>query len=103
MTLGGREELSGPLELLDPEIKYVNPAGAIEPGTRSGIEAFTAAVDKVFDAWESWRIELEDLTAKGGRVVLVVRYRARGRASGVEVDGRESALSSLFATEGRAL
>jgi ketosteroid isomerase-like protein len=90
-----REEFPGPLELMDPEIEYVNPAGAVEPGIRRGIEAFSAAVKSVLDGWESWRMEPERLTAVGEQVAAVVRYRARGRASGVQVEGRESALFSL--------
>src|SRR6266852_5674248 len=35
-----RDEFSGSLELFDAEVEYVNPAGAVEPGTRRGLEAF---------------------------------------------------------------
>ena len=85
----------GPVELLDRDIEYVNPEGAIEPGTRHGLEAFTEATQKIFEAWEFWRAEPESLTAVGAQVVAVVRYTARGRGSGVEVEGRESALWTL--------
>jgi ketosteroid isomerase-like protein len=34
----------------------------------------------------------EQFTAVGDQVAVVVRYRARGRGSGVEMEGRESAL-----------
>ena len=88
-------ELPGPRELLDPKVEYVNPPGAIEPGIRRGIEAFNHAVESVFDGWESWQMEPERLTQVGDQVAVVVRYRARGRTSGVEVEGRESALFTL--------
>ena len=39
-----REEFPGPIEFLDPEIEYVNPEGAVEPGTRRGIDEFTRAI-----------------------------------------------------------
>ena len=53
-----RDEYPGPPHLLDAEIEYVNPAGAVEPGTRYGLEAFTRAVEQVFvEGWESWRFE----------------------------------------------
>jgi ketosteroid isomerase-like protein len=90
-----RHEFPGPIELLDPEIEYVNPAGAIEPGTRRGISEFTRAAQKLFDAWEFWRGDPTQLEAVGDHVVAVVRYRARGRGSGVEVEGSESALFTL--------
>jgi ketosteroid isomerase-like protein len=40
-------------------------------------------------------MELERITPAGDQVAVVVRYRARGRASGVEVEGRESALFTM--------
>jgi ketosteroid isomerase-like protein len=88
-------EFPGPAELMDPEIEYVNPAGAVEPGTRRGRAAFSAAVENWFEGWEVWDMEPEQYTPVRDQVVVVVRYRARGRGSGVEVEGRESALWTL--------
>ena len=44
-----RDDLPGPVELMDPEIEYVNPIRAVEPGTRRGLTAFSGAVEKVFE------------------------------------------------------
>jgi ketosteroid isomerase-like protein len=85
-------EVPGPTEHMHADVEYVNPGGAIEPGTRRGVAAFTDAVQKTFDAWEYWRAEPEELNEVGDSVVAVVRYRTRGRGSGVEIEGRESAL-----------
>ena len=90
-----RREIPGPLELLDPEVEYVNPAGAIEPGTRRGVAAFTAALETVFEAYEYWRTDVESLECIGDHVVAVVSYTLKGRGSGLEVRGRESALWTL--------
>jgi len=87
-----RGELPGPPELMDPAIEYVNPAGAVEPGIRRGLAAFGAAVDKVFEGWATWEMEPERFDEVGDRVAVIVRYRARARSSGLEVEGRESAL-----------
>jgi uncharacterized protein len=87
-----RGEFPGPAELLDPKIEYVNPAGAVEPGTRYGLDAFLQAVEKVFEGWATWQMEPEVFRPAGDQVAVVVRYRARGRESGVEVEGVESAL-----------
>ena len=84
-----------PVEVLDPEIEYVNPVGAVEEGTRHGIPAFRKAVAELFEEWATWHMQPEQLTAVGNQVAVVVRYRARGRASGVELEGRESALFTL--------
>ena len=90
-----RDEFPGPTELMDPEIEYVNPAGAVEPGTRRGRTAFSRALEKVFGGWEAWDMEPEQFKAVGDQVAVVLSYRARGRGSGVEVEGRESALWTL--------
>ncbi len=87
-----RGETPGPAELLDAEIEYVNPAGAIEPGTRRGIAEFTRATQQTFEVWEHWRAEPERIEAVGDHVVAVVRYQARGRGSGIEIEGTESSL-----------
>jgi ketosteroid isomerase-like protein len=91
----GNGELPGPAELLDPEIEYVNPDGAIEPGTRRGLSAFSAAIDKLFDGWSTWEMEPESFIAVGDKVAVVIRYRGTGRTSGIEAAGRESALLTV--------
>ncbi len=96
-----RDELPGPPELMDAKIQYVNPPGATEPGTRDGLDAFGVAVSKVSEAWESWRMEPDGMEAAGDHVAVAVHYQARGRASGIEVEGRESALWTL--REGRVV
>ncbi|MGH2964401.1 MAG: nuclear transport factor 2 family protein [Solirubrobacterales bacterium] len=90
-----RDEFPGPIEFMAPEVEYVNPAGAVEPGIRRGLAEFSMALEKVFEGWETWRMEPEQFTAVGDHVAVVVRYQARGRGSGVEVEGRESALWTL--------
>ena len=81
-----------PAALLDAAVEYVNPPGAIEPGVRRGIEELRIVIETVREGWETWDMEPEELTAVGDQVVVVIRYRARGRTSGVELEGRESAL-----------
>jgi ketosteroid isomerase-like protein len=90
-----QDEYPGPLELLDPEIEYVNPGGAIEPGTRRGLDEFIKAVEKVLDAYEYWHVDVERLDCIDDQVVAVVTYRLRGRGSRIEIEGRESALWTL--------
>ena len=90
-----RDDFPGPIEHMDPEIEYVNPPGAVEPGTRRGAAAFGRAVEKVLEGWETWQMEPEEFTPVGNHVAVVVSYKARGRGSGVQVEGRESALWTL--------
>jgi ketosteroid isomerase-like protein len=42
----------------------------------------------LFDAWESYHLEAERIHDLGDRVVAIVRETARGRASGLQIDGR---------------
>jgi ketosteroid isomerase-like protein len=95
-----RGDLS-PTEWADPEIEYVNPEGAVEPGTRRGSEEFTTAIERVFDGWATWNMEPERFESVANQVAVVLRYRARGLSSGVIVEGRESALWTL--REGRVV
>src|SRR6476660_2821740 len=81
-----------PVEVIDPEFEYVNPSGAVEEGTRHGVTAFRKAVEQVFVGWATWHIDPEQFTAVENQVAVVLGYRARGRTSGVELEGRESAL-----------
>ena len=90
-----RGDLPGPVELMDSEIEYVNPVRAVEPGTRRGLKAFSTAVEKVFEGWETWEIEPEKFRTAGDQVVVVIRYRMRVRGSRAEVEARESALWTL--------
>jgi ketosteroid isomerase-like protein len=90
-----RGDFPGPVELMDPEIEYVNPIRAVEPGTRRGLTAFSRAVDRVFDGWETWQIEPEQLMPIGDQVAVVIRYRMRVRGSSADVEARESALWTL--------
>jgi ketosteroid isomerase-like protein len=87
-----RHELPGPAHLLDAEIEYVNPPGAVEPGIRHGLDAFSQAVRDAFEGWETWQIEPERFVPAGDRVAVVLRYRAHWRVSGVDVEAHESAL-----------
>jgi len=88
----GRGDIPGPIEFFHEDVEYVNPQGAIEPGTRSGVTEFARAGEKLHEAWEFWEGEPEEIKADGDRVAVRVRFRARGRGSGVEVEGYESAL-----------
>jgi len=66
-TAWAGDHVPGPVELLDPDIEYVNPEGAIEPGVRRGLEAFTAATERTLEGWSSWEMEPEQFKAMDDR------------------------------------
>jgi ketosteroid isomerase-like protein len=90
-----RKEYPGPIEFLDPEVEYVNPVGAIEPGVRRGLDECVRATEKVLEGWASWQMEPERFESVGDQVVVVLRYRGVGRTSGVVMEGHESALWTM--------
>ena len=72
-------------DLLAEDAEWVNPDGAVEPGTRSGAEAFNAAIDAVYEGWDESRFEYDRVIDAGDDVVALGHLRARGRAVNAEV------------------
>jgi ketosteroid isomerase-like protein len=72
------------------DVAWLEVSGRPEgPATeRRGRDRLRKGLESLFDAWESYRVEIERMDDLGDRVVVVVREVGRGRASGVEVDGR---------------
>ena len=75
--------------LLAADVEYVNPAEAIEPGTRNGIDAVMVAFGAV-GAFEKATSELRDLFPAGDSVVAAVTFRARSRGSDIELTQDEA-------------
>ena len=53
-----------------------------------GRDRLRRSLESLFEAWQTYRLEVERIDDVGDRVVAIVREVARGRASGVEIDGR---------------
>jgi len=79
-----RGESPATLGLLHPDIEYVNPPGAVEPGTRRGIAAYEDALRSMNEAFEDVRIEVREIIDAGDQVVVLATYTARGRSSGAQ-------------------
>jgi ketosteroid isomerase-like protein len=90
-----REGSPVPSGLLDPEIEWVNPSDAVEPGTRHGIEAFATAVRAVNATWADEGIEIDQFIDAGERVVVLARWRGRGHASGLELEDKQGFVWTL--------
>ena len=75
--------------LLAPDVEYVNPAEAIEPGTRQGIDEAMVAF-RALSAFETTMSELRELFPAGDSVVAAVTFRARSRGSDVELTQEEA-------------
>lgn len=79
-----RGESPATLGLLHPDIEYVNPPEAVEPGTRRGIAAYEDAMRSLHDSFEDVRIEVGEIKEVGDQVVVLATFIARGRSSGAQ-------------------
>jgi ketosteroid isomerase-like protein len=75
------------LALVDPEFEW-EPVEIPWSGTmrtRAEFETYLKSLNRV---WETFHLEMEEVREIGDAVLVVVIERARGRASGVEVEQR---------------
>ena len=75
--------------LLAADVEYVNPADAIEPGTRRGVDDVMQAFGAV-EAFDTAMSELRELFPAGNSVVAEIAFRARSRGSDVELTQSEA-------------
>jgi ketosteroid isomerase-like protein len=78
------------LELATPDIEYVNPPEAIEPGIRRGPTEVAKAMRAFAEFFDSSRHELRELFDGGDTVVAAVTCYTRGRGSDREIPHEEA-------------
>jgi ketosteroid isomerase-like protein len=96
-----RGETTQFMALLDPGIEFlINPA-APEAGTHHGHEGVERWLADVSETLSEFEIAADDFLDAGEQVVCPVRIRVIGKASGAEVELKETHLWTI--TEGRAV
>ena len=78
------EDYDEALTYADPDIVW-NP---VEESSAQGHDAGRASTERWKSEWDDYELIPEDFADMGDRVVATVGFRARGRGSGIEVDGR---------------
>jgi len=68
-----------------PDIKWVEVQGRPEVGELHGREVVKDALGSLYEAWENYRLEPEEVREVGSRVLAVVREVARARRSGLTI------------------
>jgi ketosteroid isomerase-like protein len=71
-------------ELGAPEIEYVNPPYAVEPGTRRGPAEVARALRRAHEFFTSPRYVIDQLFDCGDTVVAALSFYAHGRGSEAE-------------------
>jgi ketosteroid isomerase-like protein len=87
------------LQLAAPDVEYVNPPYAVEPGVRRGVVAVGQAMRRFAEVWDTSRHELRELYDCGDVVVADVNWHIRGRGSERELVNKEA--HSWTVLEGR--
>jgi ketosteroid isomerase-like protein len=85
-----RREVDGLIEHVAEDVAWFEVTGRPESAGSEyhGRERLRRSLETLFDAWETYRLQIEEIHDRGDRVVAIVREIARGRASGLEVDSR---------------
>ena len=83
-----RGDVSVVLELLDPDIEWHEPSPSPDAGTHTGRDSFEHFFRSWIDSFDGFRVEPEQVVARGDRLIAIVHQSGRGRASGVRVNAR---------------
>ena len=74
------------LELLDPDVVWIPLMASLEGRVYRGLDGVRQWLDGVLTDWEFFEAYPEDFRDLGDRVLVFGHWRARGRASGVELE-----------------
>jgi ketosteroid isomerase-like protein len=81
-----RGDVDAIVAVSDPDVEFVNPPTAVEPGTRRGHDGLRLGLGGMLEVFDDLRIEPHRIDDLGDRVVVTGRFSGRGRASGVKFD-----------------
>ncbi len=76
---------------LDEALTYADAGivwNPVEESSEQGHDAVRASTTRWKSEWDDYELIPEEFADIGDRVVVTVRFRARGRGSGIEVDAR---------------
>jgi len=78
------------LALAAPEVEFVNPPEAVDPGVRRGITEVARAFQNISDSFDSIRHELHELFDAEDTVVAWVSFCTRSGGSETEIVQQEA-------------
>ncbi|MBA2764880.1 MAG: nuclear transport factor 2 family protein [Thermoleophilaceae bacterium] len=83
------------LRLMAPNVEYVNPSNAVEPGIRRGHEGVLEALASLDAAFDEYGHESEALVDLGDRVLAWVIFRARATTGELRYEQAEAQIWTL--------
>ncbi len=82
-----RQNVAHLIELTDPEVEWHSIFAALGQGdVYRGHDGIRRYVSDLGDAWESMRLNIDQVLSIGAVVLMVGRLHYRGRGSGVETE-----------------
>lgn len=72
-------------EFIDPEVEYVNPAYAVEPGTIRGRRSFA----RIRDAYDDVEVSPQRFVDAGDDVVVLAQITGTSRGAGVPINRQQ--------------
>ena len=73
------------VDLLDPEIEFVNPPEAIDTGVRHGIDGWITAFNNLREGLGVSRVEIERLEEAGDLVATAIVLHGKAPGSGIKM------------------
>ena len=82
-------------ELATPDFEYVEPPEWPGAGVHRGLDQYRQVLEEFFEALSQMTAEIEETFDAGDRVVVFVRWRARGTSSGAESEMKPGQVFTL--------
>jgi ketosteroid isomerase-like protein len=89
LEAGNRGDVDTLLEVLDPEVAWHSALHALLGGEGTvyrGHDGVREMIGDLYEAFDDFQIEISEVRDRGDRTVAIGRARARGDASGADVE-----------------
>ncbi len=77
----GRGDIEAALRLVSREAEWINPAYAMEPGTRRGLGGVRTALTALRDSFADLRFDIREMVDLGDTVLVTGTFSGVGRTS----------------------